>query len=59
MTHFPHITDITDITSNPDALPWAANLAASRTAYVSIYFLDGQPIHAHRGASGWQFWRSK
>ena len=46
------------LTTDPDALRWAAELARDHTAVSSIYLLDGEPIYASKVAGQWEFWRT-
>ena len=46
------------LTTDPDALRWAADLAHDPTAVSSIYLLDGKPIFATAVAGQWWFWRA-
>ena len=45
------------LTTEPDALRWAAELARDPTAVSSIYLLDSGPIYAAKVAGRWEFWR--
>ena len=45
------------LTTDPDALRWAAELSRDPTAVSSIYLLDGKPIYAAKVAGQWEFWR--